>query len=233
MKYLTIIITILLWGCNSKEKAKSSHDSVNSTVATTIEKKELPIELKTTKQFEFKNPDLPISLGDTLVLNYSEKNYIIFPNGLLTINNNDSIQLKLEAQVEKAFIHDDEKYYYIFFTDASMIEGTSRLEKVSKTTMTSIYTQSIYGFNLGMPYVSKDFAYVNAIGFIGKIDLKDGKYVWNHMDLYDSEKSSFNSFDSICSNQSSIEFISKNSKTKTIDRIVVDNKTGDITIIDK
>lgn len=38
--------------------------------------------------------------------------------------------------------------------------------------------------NVGPPLVSRAFAYVTGIGFVGKLDLRSGRYAWRHGDLY-------------------------------------------------
>jgi len=54
----------------------------------------------------------------------------------------------------------------------------------------------VYGFNVGQGLIENKFAYLTAIGFIGKVDLGTGKYVWKHEDLYRKydESGAFNSF---------------------------------------
>jgi len=51
----------------------------------------------------------------------------------------------------------------------------------------------IPGFNIGFALREGRYLYVTCIGFIGKLDLSTGKYVWRHDDLYATEK--FNNFD--------------------------------------
>ena len=53
---------------------------------------------------------------------------------------------------------------------------------------------TIRAFNTADPTVVNRMAYVSGIGFVGKIDLSNGRMMWEHDDLYESEGSVFNSF---------------------------------------
>ena len=53
---------------------------------------------------------------------------------------------------------------------------------------------TIRAFNAADPTVINRMAYVSGIGHVGKIDLSNGRIVWEHGDLFESEGSVFNSF---------------------------------------
>ncbi len=178
------------------------------------------------KKFKFKDPERPTE--DTLVLRTDNKYFLITPFGLFKTTNNDTIHLKTDLTVVRAYLYEDDKYYFLFFTDTDQEGATSWIQKISKNPWKSEYIEQIQGFNLGQPVINGQFAYVTAIGFVGKIDLRTGNYVWRHFNLYDNEKYSFNSFDTILVNQKQIEFISKNYKSKKVEKVIVDNQTGEI-----
>jgi hypothetical protein len=52
----------------------------------------------------------------------------------------------------------------------------------------------IPGFNIGETLVEDNYAYITAIGFISKLDLRSGQYVWKHEDLYERNHV-FNNFE--------------------------------------
>jgi hypothetical protein len=159
--------------------------------------------------------------------------FLITPLGLFKTPTNDTIRLKTDLIVDNAYLYQDESNYYVFFTDTDHDGATSWIQKISKNPLKSISVEHILGFNLGQPIIDKQFAYVTAIGFVGKIDLQTIEYVWKHKGLYDSEKYSFNSFDTVILNKNEIEFISGNYKSNDIDKVVVDNRTGEIKRIEK
>ena len=88
----------------------------------------------------------------------------------------------------------------------------------------------IQGFNLGLPYIRDNFAYVTTIGVVGKLNLDNGDYVYQQFDLYDNKKYSFNSFDTILFQDRLTIFLSKNYHSKHIDSLIINEKTDDRTI---
>lgn len=229
MKKLLYILTIFLFGCNNivvNNSDKVQQDSTTQDFSTESKK-----QIIAARKFEFKNPDRPIE--DTLILKTTKGDFLISPLGLFRTTTNDTIQLKSELIVEKAYLYENETDYFVFFTDTDHDGATSWIQKISKKTLKSQSVEHIPGFNLGQPIINEQFAYVTAIGFIGKIDLRTVEYFWQHKDLYDREKYSFNSFDTVILKKNVIEFISRNWKSENIERIIVDSQTGKIKRIEK
>ena len=239
LKKIIYIVAIILFSCNNTIE-KTENKSTNSTV---LQKKNTPTQIQQTivgektisaKKFKFKNPNR--SLEDTLVLKTNDTDFMISPLGRFKINSNDSIQLKTDFQVDsanlyivdRAYLYETNEYNYVFFTDTEGDGATSWIQKIKKNPIESEYLKQIYGFNLGVPIIYKEFVYVSAIGFVGKINLQTGTYEWKHNNLYDGKKYSFNSFDTVLVNESVVEFISENYQTQKIDKVIVDNKTGEI-----
>jgi hypothetical protein len=178
------------------------------------------------RSLSLKNPERPIE--DTLILKLNNKDFIITPLGLFKTFDNDSIQLETELIVNRAFLYETKKYFYVFFTDTDHDGATSWIQKISKSPLKTEYVEQIQGFNLGQPIIVGETAYVSAIGFIGKIDMKSGMYDWKHHNLYDNENYSFNSFDTVLINKTQIEFVSENYRSKKVDKVLVDNQSGEI-----
>ena len=231
MKKLLYILTIFLFGCNNNGQVENSSDKVQQDSTTQKLSTESDKQIIKAKKFEFKNPDRPVE--DTLILKTINGDFLITPLGLFKTTTNDTIHLKTDLIVEKAYLYENETNYYIFFTETDHNAATSWIQKISKNPLKSESVEHIPGFNLGQPIIDEQFAYVTAIGFIGKIDLQTVKYVWKHKDLYDRGKHSFNSFDTVILNKNEIEFISGNYKSDNIDKVIVDNQTGEIKRIEK
>ena len=226
MKNLLYILTFLLLGCNYKGQVETNSikiqlDSITQNIST-----ENKGEILGAKKFEFKNPASPIE--DTLILKLGNKDFLITPFGLFKTFDNYSIQLETDLIVNRAYLYETKKYFYVFFTDTDDDGETSWVQKISKSPLKTEFVQQIQGFNLGQPIIVGESAYVTAIGFIGKIDLKSGMYDWKHRNLYDNRKYSFNSFDTILINETQIEFISENYWSKKFEKVIVDNLTGEI-----
>jgi hypothetical protein len=170
---------------------------------------------------------------DTLVLNTPSGHYEISPSGLFQISSKDTVQLETDLIVERAFLYQDQNYFYVFFTDTDHEGATSWIQKISKTLLKTEYTEQIQGFNLGQPVIQGNEAYVTAISFVGKINLETGIYDWRHYDLYDSKKYSFNSFDTVIVKNETVEFLSTHYRSKHEDKVIVDKITGKIIDLQK
>jgi len=228
MKKYLLILVIFTLACKDRSYSKQSTPNLKDQIGVK-EKKQAKFNL--VQKFQNKNPNT--TFEDTLFLKSHFGYFEISPTGLLKINNLDSIQLNTKLIVKKAFIHKDSTDYYLYFTDTDYDAATSWIQKINATTLNSYYTKQIKGFNLGKPIIKSKKAYVSAIGFVGKIDLTTGEYDWKHNNLYDREKFSFNNFDSITFKKGQVEFISENYRSKKDDRVLVDNITGKIILIDK
>jgi len=228
MKNLLLILIFFTFSCTNKSKQNALTENSNSTKSKINEFK---LRIEAAKSFDFKNPDRPVE--DTLILKTRKGIFEISPTGLFRNNRNDTIQLKTNLIVEEAFLYEESNHFYLFYTDTDYEGSTSWIEKISKEPLNIIYSEQIQGFNLGQPIINKNFVYVTTIGFIGKIDLNTGKYDWKHYNLYDREKYSFNSFDTIMLKENTTEFLSKNYKSKKLDKIIIDNLTGKIKQIEK
>jgi hypothetical protein len=56
------------------------------------------------------------------------------------------------------------------------------------------WVANIPGFNIGDVTIEDNYAYITAIGFISKLDLRSGKYSWKHLNLYQNNRA-FGFFD--------------------------------------
>ena len=226
----------MLFACNNPSKQNMSTESQDSTRTKIINSaKSYSVKtnsgIEAAKKFDFKNPDRPIE--DTLILRTAKGNFEISPTGLLETIEKNTVQLETDLIVEKAFIYEDKKYFYLFFTDTDHESATSWIQKIEKESLKTVFTSQINGFNLGQPIIQRDKSYLTAIGFVGKIDLVTGDYDWKYQDLYDNNKYSFNSFDTIIIQDNQIEFLSENYKSKNLDRVIIESKTGKIIGIEK
>lgn len=55
------------------------------------------------------------------------------------------------------------------------------------------WKQALPGFNVGRGLIEEDFAYVTAMRFVGKVNLRTGSYLWRHEDL--ARGGAFDAFD--------------------------------------
>ena len=76
--------------------------------------------------------------------------------------------------------------------------GAGFITRLDGRTLRMKWKRWIYGFNVGQGLIEDRYAYITAIGFLGKVDLRSGAYVWRHRNLYqvgENSDDAFNSFE--------------------------------------
>jgi len=94
-----------------------------------------------------------------------------------------------------------ERVYYAEFQDDILLicedtdgEGSAGfITRLNQRTLKAKWWRAIPTFNIGQGLIEGKFAYVTALGFVGKISLNTGAYVWRYGDLY--RDGAFNSFE--------------------------------------
>jgi hypothetical protein len=209
------LLALLLCSCSNNPKTKlKQKDETTSAII------QFPVEAK--------QKNIGVFEDDTLIANVNAKAFLITPEGKLFWGDNpaDTIHLLTDEYVEKAFLYLRDSILYIFYTATDHEGATSRLEKINIKSKQRLMKAEIQGVNLGVPYIINDYAYVTTVGVVGKLNLDDGKYVYQYFGLYDYEKQSFNSFDTIIFKNDSTFFLSKNINSKRIDSLIVNEKSG-------
>jgi len=230
MKYLSFIILIILGSCNSDpvENSNDSNPSPTNFSEKAIVQEEV-IELnQSVKCGEKFSHTTSHEMGDTLILKSLTDYYEITPEGKVSINEQYRFQLQTELIIDKAYLYQDSLYWYMFFEETDFDISQSWLQKIRKKDLHNQYLLKIYGFNLGQPIIIDSLTYVTGIGFVGQINLNNGKYNWKIENLYDREKASFNSFDTIIIKKDIVEFHSEHYRTKNIDKVIVERENGKI-----
>jgi len=221
MKKTTIILAILtiLFGCGTsttKENTQAVSGAAESQVIIPLKANNKNIEMQR---------DI-----DTLSLVVDNIFFEIRPDGILRWGNNlaDTLRLTTDMYVNLAYFHKVDNILFLFIEESDSEDGTSEILKIDLSQKTIIWKTGLNGFNLGDPYLINGYAYLTAIGVVGKLNLETGKYTYHFPDLY--EKGSFNFFDTIIFKDSLTYFLSNNSGTKRNDTVVVNETTGKITI---
>jgi hypothetical protein len=78
--------------------------------------------------------------------------------------------------------------------------------------------------------IEDNYAYITAIGFVSKLDLRLGKYIWKHTDLY-QKNAAFDFFDRPKIQGRKVIFRGVSSDGKAPINIVVDKISGKIIAI--
>lgn len=73
--------------------------------------------------------------------------------------------------------------------------GAGFFVRLEQPSMRARWKQNIPTYNLGEPLREGHYLYATGIGFVGKLNLETGEYVWKHEDLYGrGRKDAFDSF---------------------------------------
>jgi len=112
--------------------------------------------------------------------------------------------------------------------------GSGFIARFDGSTLALKWKRHIPAFNVGQGLVHDKFAFVTAIGFVGKVNLDSGVFTWKHDNLYGQKDVAFNSFQAPQIAGNIIRFAeSENYLRKTLARIDVDVKTGKIVKIER
>ncbi len=105
--------------------------------------------------------------------------------------------------------------------------GAGLIFSFNGTNLKQKWQANIGGFNVGQGLIENNFAYLTAIGFVAKINLATGKYIWKHDNLYNN--GAFNSFDMPELDGSNVIFTeSKGTEENSPNIIAVNKSTGKI-----
>ncbi len=102
--------------------------------------------------------------------------------------------------------------------------------RLDERTLVQKWLANVPGFNIGEAVVKDHWLYLSAIGFVGKLDLDSGNYVWQYDGLYKKKPGIFNSFERPIIDQEVVKFteqLSPYAKGEPVTIVVVDS-TGRI-----
>lgn len=132
----------------------------------------------------------------------SEK-FEIRNSGNATRRNSRSRITKFRVRLEKAEIL-ERIYFANYKTDLLLVYestvgdgGGGHIVRFDGSTLKTKWQRNIPAFNIAVGLIENSSVYVAAIGFVSKINLETGKYIWKHDDLYRKydESGAFSAFD--------------------------------------
>jgi len=108
--------------------------------------------------------------------------------------------------------------------------GAAAVTLLDNSSLEVKWLTQIPAFNV-LPAVRDDHIYVSGVGFVSKIDLKNGDYVWRHDQLYDRETFAFGHFyDPVFADGMVIFEDASGRQDNPRKRIVVNDQSGEIEI---
>ena len=105
-----------------------------------------------------------------------------------------NLRLGKHDSLQRAIYHAEYQVDVLLLCEVSDGEGGAGFfVRLDGKTLRPKWKTWIPGFNVGQGLIEDDFAYVTAHGFVGKVDLQSGAFVWKHEGLY--RDAFFNVFD--------------------------------------
>lgn len=168
---------------------------------------------------------------DTMTCVFDNNTYTILSNGkIINDKSQDFVFLKNKDVIDNIYLYVYDNDFIIFFTETDFEDSFSYAKRINSKTKQIVWSNPIYAFNLGTPIIIDNNAYVSTLGFVGKLDLNSGKYIWRHEDLYDDGK--FNAFENpIFLEKNYVIFPSPHYFTQETDYLLVNDNTGEAVIL--
>jgi len=140
--------------------------------------------------------------------------------------------IRCDNYIDKLYFFNVDSALIAFYVDTDMDCAGARVEMIDIKNNKTIWKTFAGGFNLARPVIVNHYAYLSTVGFVGKLDLRNGKFLWRFDDLYywdNKSRGKYNSFDEpIFFRDSMVLFLSHG--IYSLDSIVVDDRTGKILI---
>jgi hypothetical protein len=129
-----------------------------------------------------------------------------------------------------------ERVYYAEYRDnllllCEVVDGERRagfIARLEQPSMRARWKRLIPAFNVGEGLLEEEHVYLTGIGFIARLDLRKGEYVWQHGELYEKEDGSFNSFEVPSVEGDAVLFREKPVRESPARTVRVNRKTGKI-----
>ena len=97
----------------------------------------------------------------------------------------------LTERVYSAPYHGD---LVVIFDVSNGEDGWGGIVRLQPPDFRVVWHVRIPTFNVGPGTIDGSSLYVTAIGFVARVDLEGGRYLWQHNDLYDRSSGAFNMF---------------------------------------
>ncbi|HTF02488.1 MAG TPA: hypothetical protein VK826_00625 [Bacteroidia bacterium] len=115
-----------------------------------------------------------------------------------TLGKNRRFLFDLEAEflIDEIFIHRiDDQHFFVVWQETDHLGINSKWALYKLGTKKPEWIKSHGEPDPGQPVIDGDYAYVSTLGMIGKIDMRNGQYAWQHDSLYDPMKFKYKTFE--------------------------------------
>lgn len=112
------------------------------------------------------------------------------------------------------------------YIESQATEGASYLSVIHKSPVSVLDRAYVGGFNLQPPVFRGENLYLRAIGTVAKYNLSTLRFEWQHTDLYNRERGTYNGFSDPSFRKGNIILISEDHHPP--DTLIIDDATGRI-----
>jgi hypothetical protein len=168
---------------------------------------------------------------DSLTISADGRNVTIMPSGLIrgTIDNH-KVEFTLPVEegyhVASANWVETDSLHIIFYEESIGTHGGTSFVIVDKENYTISKKESAGGFNFGQPLIKDRYLYLRSIGTVGKYDLRKRAYAWEHRNLYDRQRGTFNIIEEPEFKDGKVVFVSLNKGEGIVDTLIIEDSSG-------
>jgi outer membrane protein assembly factor BamB len=178
MKDILLLFSILLISCQTT--TRSNEDSLKK-VENKISSNERS-ELKTRITFPVSLEFSDTTKSDTLLMNLENEELAITRNGKVMRSDGTFFDIKPVDALKSLFILPRDNDFIVFYVSSDGDVGASYAKRISPDKNKIKWETPISAINLASPAIVDNSAYLSTLGFVGKLDLKNGKYIWKFND---------------------------------------------------
>jgi hypothetical protein len=161
--------------------------------------------------------------------------YTITAQGQASVITNSSKKMSSKIDVEEGFI---EKLAFMEYEGNLLLlteltdhdAGWGKIYSLNPQNFGLKWKAHISAFNIGEALIERKYAYITALGFVAKINLRNGRYIWRNNNLYQRDKA-FNHFAQPQIKGQQVIFRSDGYVVDTHKSILVDKISGKILAI--
>lgn len=214
-----LIVALCLDSCHtSTDKSKSDiagiipHEGANDEVMV--------------KEARYQNFPKP----DTLIIYVDEHRFKVAADGqVFAPTGQKRFKLGVNGEIDRLFFLQMGNALFLFYNDKTKDAMDNYAERIDLLTDKSVWRRKISDGTMARPVVKGQFAYLSALGFVGKLKLKSGQYDWQQSNLNDSQRGKFEYFSEVYFPSShEVMFVAKHLFSFEVDTVVINDISGEI-----
>ncbi len=217
-----LCLSLLIFYCRKDDSIESVSENPLPVIEETISQPPNPVK---DARIEY------LESGHIFYFDLQDQVYTMTAKGRIEKQHSDSSNPSYTLKIPEGEYIDYVKYFsfeddlILIYEVASEESDGGEILRLTGKNLELRWLQSIPGFNLDAGPVEDHFLYVSAIGMVGKFNLNEGNWIWQHNQLF-GNNGSFSSFQQPIIHGDSIVFREEDIMKKNIKRFVLNKITG-------